>query len=40
MEQLTLVAPTLFGLEGVCGEDLKRLVARIGRADPGRGLWG
>ena len=32
MEQLTLVAPTLFGLEGVCAEELKRLDARNVRA--------
>ena len=36
MEQLTLVAPTLFGLEGVCAEELKRLDARNVRAENGR----
>lgn len=39
MEQLTLVAPTLFGLEGVCAEELKRLDARNVRAENGRVLW-
>lgn len=39
MAQLDLVAPTLFGLEGVCAQELKRLDAKNVRAENGRVLW-
>ena len=38
MEQLTLVIPTLFGLEGVCAQELKRLDAKNVRGENGRVL--
>lgn len=39
MAQLDLVSPTLFGLEGVCAQELKRLDAQNVRAENGRVLW-
>lgn len=39
MEQLALAAPTLFGLEGVCAQELKRMDASNVRAENGRVLW-
>ena len=39
MTQLDLVSPTLFGLEGVCAQELKRMDAKNVRAENGRVLW-
>ncbi len=39
MARLDLVAPTLFGLEGVCAQELKRLDAKNVRSENGRVLW-
>ena len=39
MAQLDLAAPTLFGLEGVCAQELKRMNASNVRAENGRVLW-
>lgn len=39
MAEMQLVAPTLFGLEGVCATELKRLDATNVRAENGRVLW-
>lgn len=39
MAQFDLVAPTLFGLEGVCAQELKRLDGKNVRAENGRVLW-
>ena len=38
MDQLTLVIPTLFGLEGVCADELRRLEAQNVRGENGRVL--
>ena len=39
MAQPDLIAPTLFGLEGVCAQELKRLDAKNVRGENGRVLW-
>ncbi len=39
MAQLDLVSPTLFGLEGVCAQELRRMDAKNVRAENGRVLW-
>lgn len=39
MKHFDLVVPTLFGLEGVCAQELKRLGAENVRAENGRVLW-
>lgn len=39
MAKLELVCPTLFGLEGVCAQELKRMDAKNVRAENGRVLW-
>ncbi len=39
MAQFDLISPTLFGLEGVCAQELKRLDAQNVRAENGRVLW-
>ena len=38
MEQLELVVPTLFGLEGLCAEELRRMGFSDARAENGRAL--
>ena len=38
MDQLTLVIPTLFGMEGVCADELRRLEAQNVRGENGRVL--
>jgi len=39
MARLDLMAPTLFGLEGVCAQELKHLDAQNVRSENGRVLW-